>query len=71
MSFLFCLIIVKIAVNNQHVADFNYRIPFNAAEKVIIKGDVALSNVQIYPGVSQYGQPWQFIMVRNINHIKY
>jgi galectin-9 len=53
----------KIAINNQHVADFPHRMPFNAAELVSVKGDVNLTNVQIYPGYSgQHGQPWKFAM---------
>jgi len=52
----------KIAVNNQHTADFNHRMPFNAAETVTVKGDVNLTHVQVYPGFSQYGQPWKFSM---------
>ncbi|CAF1228215.1 unnamed protein product, partial [Adineta ricciae] len=42
----------KIAVNNQHVADFNHRMPFTAADTVSIKGDLNLADVQIYPGFS-------------------
>jgi hypothetical protein len=57
------LIIFKIVVNNQHVADYNHRIPFTAAELVTIKGDVTLSEVKVYPGFSQHGQPWRFAMV--------
>jgi hypothetical protein len=53
----------KIAVNNQLVADYNHRIPFTEAEEVTIKGDVTLSQVQIFPGFSQHGQPWRFEMV--------
>ncbi|CAF1110192.1 unnamed protein product [Adineta steineri] len=53
----------KIAVNNQHAADYNHRMPFNAADLVTIKGAIQLSNVQIYPGMTgQHGQPWQFAM---------
>ncbi|CAF0895078.1 unnamed protein product [Rotaria sp. Silwood1] len=52
----------KIAVNNQHTADFNYRMPFTAADTVTVKGDVNLTNIQIYPGFNQYGQPLQFAM---------
>ncbi|CAF1328944.1 unnamed protein product [Adineta ricciae] len=52
----------KIAVNNQHVADFNHRMPFTAADTVSIKGDLNLADVQIYPGFSQQGQPWRFSM---------
>jgi len=54
----------KIAVNNQHTADFAHRIPFNAAELVTIDGDVNLTQVQVYPGMSsqQHGQPWRFAM---------
>lgn len=40
--------------------------PFNVADIVTIKGDVSLSQVQIYPGFHQYGQSWQFAMVRII-----
>jgi hypothetical protein len=43
--------------------------PFNAADTVTVKGDVNLTNVQIYPGFSQHGQPWKFAMVRIIIHI--
>jgi len=51
----------KIAINNQHVADFRHRIPFNAAELVTVKGDVNLTQVQVYPGMGgQHGQPWRF-----------
>ena len=41
------------------------------AELVTIKGDVALSNVQIYPVnlSAEYGHPWQFAMVRILIHI--
>jgi hypothetical protein len=66
---LFSLIIMvteqgfKIAVNNQHTADFQHRMPFNAAEIVTVKGDVNLAQVQIYPGMGgQHGQPWRFAM---------
>ncbi|CAF0812437.1 unnamed protein product [Rotaria sordida] len=53
----------KIAVNNQHTADFHHRMPFNAAELVTVKGDVNLTNVQVYPGMTtNYGQPWRFAM---------
>ncbi|CAF3420188.1 unnamed protein product [Rotaria sp. Silwood1] len=53
----------KIAVNNQHTADFYHRIPFTAAEMVTVKGDVQLTNVQVYPGMTtNYGQPWRFAM---------
>jgi len=53
----------RIAVNNQHAADFPHRMPFNAAELVTVKGDVALTQVQIYPGMGgQHGQPWKFAM---------
>jgi len=53
----------KVAVNNQHTADFPHRIPFNAAELVTVKGDVQLTHVQIYPGFGgQHGQPFQFAM---------
>jgi len=52
----------KIAINNQHTADYNHRLPFTAAELVTVKGDVTLSHVQIYPGFAQYGQPWRFAM---------
>jgi hypothetical protein len=52
----------QIVVNNQHVADYNHRIPFTAAELVTIKGDVTLSEVKVYPGFSQHGQPWRFAM---------
>jgi len=52
----------KIAVNNQHTADYNHRLQLPSAEKVTIKGDVTLSDVIIYPGFHQYGQPWQFAM---------
>jgi hypothetical protein len=39
--------------------------PFNAAELVTVKGDVNLTQVQVYPGMGgQYGQPWRFAMVR-------
>jgi len=50
----------KIAVNNEHTADYNHRIPLNQAELVTVKGDVTLTNVVIYPGFSAYGHPWQF-----------
>jgi len=53
----------KIAVNNQHTADFPHRMPFNAAELVTVKGDVNLTQVQVYPGMgTQHGQPWRFAM---------
>lgn len=54
----------QIAVNNQHTADFPHRMPFQSAEIVTVKGEVNLTNVQIYPGFGgQYGQPWRFAMV--------
>jgi len=53
----------KIAVNNQHTADFIHRIPFNAAELVTVKGEVNLTQVQVYPGMGMSGgQPWRFAM---------
>ncbi|CAF1596628.1 unnamed protein product [Adineta ricciae] len=53
----------KIAVNNQHTADFPHRMPFQNAEIVTVKGEVNLTNVQIFPGFGgQYGQPWRFAM---------
>jgi len=53
----------KVAINNQHTADFHHRIPFNAAELVTVKGDVNLTQVQVYPGMGgQHGQPWRFAM---------
>jgi len=53
----------KIALNNQHVGDFNHRLPFTAAELVTVKGDVNLTHVQIYPGMGGFhGQPWRFAM---------
>ncbi|CAF0731573.1 unnamed protein product [Adineta steineri] len=52
----------KVAINNQHTADFNHRMPFNAAETVTVKGDVSLSHVQVYPGFTQNGQQWRFTM---------
>jgi len=53
----------KIAVNNQHTADFPHRMPFNAAELVTVKGDVNLTQVQVYPGMGgMHGQPWRFAM---------
>ena len=60
------MLLVKIAVNNQHVADFNHRMPFTAADTVSIQGDLNLADVQIYPGFSQQGQPWRFSMVRMV-----
>jgi hypothetical protein len=55
----------KVAINNQHTADFPHRIPLNAAELVTVKGDVNLTQVQIYPGMgTPHGQPWRFAMVR-------
>lgn len=60
------MLLVKIAVNNQHVADFNHRMLFTAADTVSIKGDLNLADVQIYPGFTQQGQPWRFSMVRTI-----
>jgi hypothetical protein len=60
---------VKIAVNNQHTADFYHRMPFNAADLVTVKGEVSLTQVQVYPGMSgQHGQPWRFAMVRFTLH---
>ena len=53
----------KIAVNNQHTADYHHRLPLNAAELVTVKGDVTLSQVQIYPGFVLYGHQWKFAMV--------
>ena len=39
--------------------------PFNAADLVTVKGDVNLTQVQVYPGMgAQHGQPWRFAMVR-------
>ena len=56
----------KIAVNNQHTADFPYRMPYNAADLVTVKGDVNLTNVHVYPGMGgQHGQPWRFAKVKN------
>jgi len=53
----------KVAVNNQHTADFPHRMPLTAAEIVTVKGDVHLTNVHVYPGMSvQHGQPWRFAM---------
>lgn len=52
----------KVAINNQHRADFQHRMPLNAAELVTIKGDVNLTHVQVYPGVGTYTQPWRFAM---------
>jgi len=53
----------KIAINNQHTADFPHRMAYQAAEIVTIKGELNLTHVQIYPGMTgQYGQPWQFQM---------
>jgi len=52
----------KIAINHQHTADYNHRLPFNKAELVTIKGDVTLSNVLVYPGFNRYGEPWLFEM---------
>lgn len=53
----------KIAVNNQHVADFNHRMQFQAADMVTVKGDISLAQVQVYAGMGgQHGQPWRFAM---------
>jgi len=53
----------KIAVNNQHTADFAHRLPLSAAELVTVKGDVNLTHVQVYPGMGgHHGQPWRFAM---------
>lgn len=55
----------KVAVNNQHTADFPHRLPFTNAELVTIKGEVNLTQVHVYPGMGgQHGQPWRFAMVR-------
>jgi hypothetical protein len=45
--------------------------PFNAADKVTVKGDVQLTQVQVYPGFSQHGQPWRFAMVSIIIHTSF
>ena len=59
----------QIAINNQHVADFNHRMQFQAADRVTVKGDVSLSQVQVYAGMSgQHGQPWRFAMVWSDSH---
>jgi len=64
----FCIIIMvteqgfQIAVNNQHTANFNHRMPFNLADTVTVKGDVNLTQVQVHPGFSQQGQQWRFVM---------
>jgi hypothetical protein len=51
----------KIAINNQHFADYPHRLPFNAADLVTVKGDVNLTYVHVYPGMGgQHGQPWRF-----------
>ncbi len=56
---------LKIAINNQHTADFHHRMPFNAADLVTVKGDVNLTNVHVYPGMAgHHGHPWKFAMVR-------
>ena len=35
--------------------------PFNQADLVTVKGDVNLTNVQVYPGFGgHHGQPWRF-----------
>lgn len=60
---VYCLINFKIAINNQHAADYNHRLPLTAAELVTVKGDVTLTDVRVYPGFAQYGHPWQFAMV--------
>jgi hypothetical protein len=60
------LIIFKIVFNNQHATDYNHRLPLTKAEFVTVKGDVTLSNVTIFPGFAQYGEPWRFVMVRII-----
>jgi len=53
----------KVAVNNQHTADFPHRLPFQSAELVTANGEINLTNVQIFPGMpSNYGQPWSFAM---------
>jgi hypothetical protein len=53
----------KIAVNHQHTADFHHRVPFNTAELVTVKGDVNLTQVQVYPGMGgHHGHPWRFAM---------
>jgi len=52
----------KIAINNEQTADYNHRLPLTSAELVTIKGDVKLTNVIVYPGFRQYGQPWLFAM---------
>lgn len=50
----------KIAINNEHVADYNHRLPLNLAELVTVKGDFELTNLVVYPGFVPYGQPWTF-----------
>lgn len=50
-------------MNDHHTADFNHRLPLTAAELVTVKGDVTLSQVVVYPGFAQFGQPWKFAMV--------
>jgi hypothetical protein len=53
----------KIAINNQHTADFHHRMPFNAADLVTVKGDVNLTTVHVYPGMAgHHGHPWKFAM---------
>lgn len=59
---------LQIAVNNQHTADYNHRLPLTAAEAVTVKGDVTLHQVVVYPGFAQYGQPWRFEKVRSAIH---
>ncbi len=55
----------KIAINNQHTADFPHRLPYTAADLVTVKGEVNLTTVHVYPGMGgQHGQPWRFAKVR-------
>ncbi|CAF4414393.1 unnamed protein product, partial [Didymodactylos carnosus] len=59
----------KIALNNQHFADFRHRIGFNAAELVQVKGDVQLNSLQIYPGYGGQGGHGFPLNVPFIQHI--